>query len=208
MQPATAENMSVAFSSPGRGDRSWQGHFPLASAGFGGFTCHLCHRVSSWQISAPARSAAARAGAAAPPSRAGSGPAPVSSRARCASVPSPASPSPSVPVPGAAFQFPVSPEQSPASPSPPSRGWSGGAAAAPGAPGCCLSRDRSYTSMLQQRNEVKRVLKIKTTVAANSHHPLETTRVKGRRSVYTQIHLETEQTTPTKPIPGGKYFYI
>lgn len=145
MQPTTAESTCMAFSSPGWWDRAWQWRFPVASLGFGSFTCHLCHKVSSWQNAAPARSAAARAGAAAPPSRAGSGPAPSSSRARCASVPFPASPSPSVPVPGAAVRFPVSPERSRASPSLPVRGWSGGAAASPGARVCCWNRDRSYT---------------------------------------------------------------
>lgn len=86
-------------------------------------TCCQDHKASSWQISAPARSAAAPAGVAALPSPSGFAPVPVSFPALCASFPSPTSLSPSALCPGAAFGIPAVPAPSGASVSHPAREW-------------------------------------------------------------------------------------
>lgn len=52
------------------------------------------------------------------------------------------------------------------------------------------------------------MLKIKTSGWKLASSPWNDTCVEGGHSANTQIYLETDQTTPTTPIPGGKYFYM
>lgn len=138
MQPTTADGIWIAFYS-----RQWRQNLAATFATcIICFTCHLCHMVFSLQTDVPVHSAVAHAGVAALLFLAECDLVLFSFRVLCAFALFPVFLFPCALVQDAAFQFPVSHEQSRASPFLLVPGWSAGAAVSPDAHVCYFNRNK------------------------------------------------------------------